>query len=307
MVSLLGWMMIAQVGVVDMDRIRKGYVDLQTAQAEIERLNREWIRQRDSIQQEIERLRPQFRQESPAMTDEQRLETLDQIDAMEKDLQQFVQRIWGPGGEYAQRSKEILQPYLDRIHEVIQRLAEERNLSVVIDIQKAGVVYWGLEVDLTASVLEELNRTAVEAIQRIRVAVAPFRVSSPETRQRGWGGVVEEVTYGAIRAYSRVDAILQGQVRQVAQRLNARSDNITQEMAKEIGQQLNADVVIWGEVTWQNGTVTFTVKFLDMRQDGQVRAVQNGEARDTRTEVETAVRNLVQSVFERVFPEVVGR
>ncbi len=306
--SLLWLGILAQIGVVDMDRIRREYVDLQIAQAEIERMNREWVRQKDSLEQEIERLRQQFRQASPAMTDEQRLEILDQVEALETDLQRFVQRVWGPDGEYVRRSREILQPYLDRMHEVIQSLASEMNLRVVVDIREAGVIFWEPDVDLTDMVLEELNRTAVGTLPPLRVAVAPFLVRKPETRQRGWGEVVEEAVYAAIRGgYNRIDAIPRVQVQQVAQRLNARSDNITEEMVREIGTQLNADVVIWGEVEWRGGKVQFTVRFIDFRNGVQVRAVERGEARDTRTEVEARVRSLVQGVLERKFPEVTGQ
>ncbi len=303
-----GWFLVgaAQVGLVDMRRIEQEYVDLQAARAEIERLNREWIRERDSIQQAITSLRDRFRTQSPAMTDEQRLEMLDQIQALEQDLKAFVERIWGPGGEYARRSQEILQPYLDRVHEVIQRLATEQGLSVVIDVREAGAIYWDPALDLTQLVLDELNRTAAATVQKVRFAVAPFLARSVETRQRGWAEIVETVAYNALKSYSRIDLILRGEVSSVADRLNARRDNITQDLARQIGQQVNADVVLYGEVEWKGGQVLFSVVFLDLEND-QVRARGSQRVEDDRTQVETAVRNLVQQLIERNFPEVTGR
>lgn len=309
---MLGLLLVSalQVGLVDMGRIEREYVDLQAARNEIDRLNREWIRQRDSLQQQINELKARFRTQSPAMTEEQRLEMLDQMDALEKDLQNFVQRIWGPGGEYARRSQDILQPYMDRIHEVIQRLATEQGLALVIDVKEAGAVFWDPALDLTSMVLNELNRTAVSATtQRLRIAVAPFLARTPETRQRGWAEIVEEEAHKALGAYSRIDLVLRGDVVQVADRLNARRDNMTLELARQIGIQVNAQVVVYGEVEWNNGQVHMTVTFLDLRTggEGQIRARGSQRVQDTRTAVESAVRNLVQGLLERNFPEVVGR
>jgi len=301
------WMAIAfQVGLVDMQRIQQEYVDLQAARAEIERLNREWIRQRDSLQQTLTGLRERFRTQSPAMTDEQRLAMLDQIQALEQDLKAFVERIWGPGGEYARRSQEILQPYLDRVHKVIQRLATEQGFSLVMDVRESGVVFWDPALDLTQTVLSELNRTAEATVQKLRFAVAPFLARSAETRQRGWAEVAENASHNALKSYSRIDLILQGEVTSVANRLNARRDNITEDLAKQIGQQVNADVVLFGEVEWKSGQVAVTVTFLDLKND-RVRARGSQTVPDDRTRVEAAVRNLVQQLVERNFPEVIGR
>ncbi len=303
-----GWMLISalQVGLVDMHRIEQEYVDLQAARAEIDRLNREWIRQRDSLQQAIAHLRERFRTQSPAMTDEQRLEMLDQIQALEADLKSFVERIWGPGGEYARRSQEILQPYLDRVHEVIQRLATEQGLSLVLDIREAGAVFWDPALDLTQTVLDELNRTAEATVQKLRFAVAPFLARSVETRQRGWAEIVENTAHNALKSYSRIDLVLKGEVASVADRLNARRDNITQDLARQIGQQVNADVVLFGEVEWKSGQVTISVVFLDLKED-RVRARGSQTVPDDRPRVEAAVRDLVQQLVERNFPEVTGQ
>lgn len=295
-----------QVGLVDMRRIEQEYVDLQAARNEIDRLNREWIRQRDSLQGEIDRLKSEFRSRSPAMTEEQRLEALDQLDALERDLKAFVERIWGPGGEYARRSQEILQPFLDRIHEVVQQIATEQGLSLVVDVREAGAVFWTPDLDITQMVLDELNRTATATVRRLRFAVVPFLARSSETRQRGWAEVVEEAAHTALRAYRQIDLILRGEVTQVADRLNARRDNMTLDLARQIGAQVNADVVVFGEVEWKSGQVQISVSLLDLRED-QLRARGSQTVQDNRTEVETAVRNLIQGLVERNFPEVIGR
>ncbi len=287
------------VAVVDMERIAREYNDLKSARFELDRLLRDWQRVRDSLQRDLEQLRTRYRQERPAMSEAQRLRTERELEEKEQHLKTYVQRIWGKGGELEKKTRELVQPFLDRVYETIQKYAAEGGYELVLDKKEAGVVYATAAVDLTDAILQELNRTAVAMPGvglRPRLVVGMIREADVQVRQQGWGRRVQEYLRSGLAGTERFDVLGLGETNRQFQQQNILPENVRDEDVRRVAQQLNAAYYIYGEVSMRGDKLAYLFRLVET-QTGNVIAEVSGQAS---TSSQLTVQNEVQNAANRL-------
>ena len=297
------------VAVVDMERIAREYNDLKSARFELDRLLRDWQRVRDSLQQELEKLRTRYRQERPAMSETQRLRTERELEEKEQHLKSYVQRIWGKGGELERKTRELVQPFLDRVYETIQKYAAEGGYELVLDKKEAGVVYATRAVDLTDEVLQELNRTAVAlpgAGIRPRLLVGLIREADVQVRQQGWGRKVQEYLRSGLAGTDRFDVLGLGETNRAFQQLNLLPENVRNEDVRRVAQQLNAAYYIYGEISMRGDKLSYVFRLVETQSGNEIASVTGQASTSSQLTVQNEIQNAANHLSSQYAEKVLG-
>ena len=147
-----------KIGYVDVERLKTEYKEFQDAQ---ERFNRQlsmWQGQADTMQKEIVALQDELERQGSLLTEAKRKEKQQLIIAKQRQYQEFATKILGPEGEAARRERELSKPLIDKINAVIQLVAIRDGYALILDSSGGNVLYAKEDMDLTAVILEELNK-----------------------------------------------------------------------------------------------------------------------------------------------------
>jgi len=127
------------------------------AQRTLDDEQREWLKQAKQMEDEISAMEKELENQSLLLSDEKKAERLQEIQKKYLDYQQFQQEIWGEQGKLYQRNKELTQPIIDKVNQVIQKIGEDLDYDIIFDASVGNIVYAKDDYDLTDMVLEDLN------------------------------------------------------------------------------------------------------------------------------------------------------
>jgi outer membrane protein len=132
-----------KVGIVNSQKAMVDTVELKKAQADMEAKYKPRIDQMSTIQKDLAGLQAQI--QSGKLTPQQQQEVTAQGQRKERDLQRIQQDVQE---EQDRDRNDILGRILGRMREVVNKLAAEKGLDVVIDA--ANTFYYKPALDLTA-------------------------------------------------------------------------------------------------------------------------------------------------------------
>ena len=153
-------MVVAQskIGYIDSQEIRSKYADMVDAQKKLDAENAKWGQELEKMNSDLEEFKFSLERDrltlTPELWTERKLEQAKQ----EADIQKYQNAKWGEQGDYFKKLEEYLQPILDKINKVVQRIAEEEEYDYVFDVVEGNVVYAKETYNLTDQVLEELEK-----------------------------------------------------------------------------------------------------------------------------------------------------
>lgn len=145
------------IGFVNSERIFQEYRGTKEAQAEFNADLAKWEEDLETRKQELEKLSGEYESQSLILSEPRRRQAEEEIQRKRSELDAFVREIWGPSGKVAQRNEQLMQPILERMNEVLQKIGEERGFSIIFDAADGNVVYADRALDLTDDVLQALN------------------------------------------------------------------------------------------------------------------------------------------------------
>ena len=149
-----------RVAIINSDVILAAYEPLREAQEVLARENRTWEEQAAELQAEYDQLREELESQRLMLSEERLREREREVDELRRQLEDYVGSVWGDEGRAAQRNLELTKPIIDKINEILQRICEEEGYGLVLDAAGGFVVFAVPEMDLTPTVLEELEREA---------------------------------------------------------------------------------------------------------------------------------------------------
>ena len=166
--SLLPW------HVAQAEEIKIGYIDTvkifaefkETMEAE-ELYKKEleiWKKRASDMESELAQLREEIQSQSLMLSEEKLAEKKLLFEQNLKEYQEYMNNIFGEGGEAERRNKELTQPIVEKINGVITKIAEDEGYTIIFDAANANIVYAKKALDLTDKVLEQLIQQ-MEAIE----------------------------------------------------------------------------------------------------------------------------------------------
>lgn len=118
---------------VDSDYILKHIPEYASSQKQLAALSGQWQKEVDGRFQEIDRLYKAYQADQVLMNAEMKKRREAEIVAKEKDAKDFQRSKFGPDGDLARRSNELMKPIQDRVAKAVQAVAEDENLDMVFD------------------------------------------------------------------------------------------------------------------------------------------------------------------------------
>jgi len=149
-----------KIGYVHSQKILAEYKEAIDAQKKLDEIIRQWDNEGLEMQQQLQKMREQYDAQSLLLSDTKKREKEQEIQNLFLQLQKFQRDKYDPqSGEVLRKQQEFIQPVLDKINEVIQKIGEEQQFDYIFDTANGGILHASKEQpDLTDSVIEELNK-----------------------------------------------------------------------------------------------------------------------------------------------------
>ena len=146
-----------KIGYIDSIKIFAEYKETQEAEQLYKKEVDTWKAQAAAMEQAIVKLQDELKAQSLMLSEEKQREKKLELDQKMQEYQVFMQDTFGDDGLAAKRNKELTQPIVDKINEILERVGEEEGFAIIFDVANANIVWADKELDLTERVIEELN------------------------------------------------------------------------------------------------------------------------------------------------------
>lgn len=147
-----------RIGYIDSDRIFKRFKETQEAQRAFDRDLENWTRDATEKKKEIDGLKTELESQTRMLSQAKLEEKQAELAKKQAEYEEFVRDIWGPNGKVARRNEDLTRPIVDKIRQVVERLATEQGYSLIFDAAGGAIVYAGRALDLTDLVIAELDK-----------------------------------------------------------------------------------------------------------------------------------------------------
>jgi outer membrane protein len=143
---------------VDTEYILSNVPEYKQAQKELEEVSLQWQKEVETKFQAVDKLYKAFQAEAVLLPSDLKTQKENEIIAAEKDAKNLQRQKFGNDGELAKKRAELVKPIQDRIYNAIEKVAQEKNYSVVFDkAAGATVLYVDSKTDISDLVLAELG------------------------------------------------------------------------------------------------------------------------------------------------------
>ena len=108
---------------VDIDRVFSEYKGINDINTQIDKEMRDWKDQMTTMEKDINALEKDFAEEAPMLSEEAKVRKRDEINKKRKQLDLFIEEIWGENGKAANINLQLLKPVAEKINAVISEMA----------------------------------------------------------------------------------------------------------------------------------------------------------------------------------------
>lgn len=147
-----------KIGYIDSDVIMREIPEYTGIRQRLETIAQNWKQEIDEMQVEIERLRQDFEAREILFTPDIRRQREQEIDRKVREREQYINRRFGPEGDYFRQQEELLEPLQQRILEAVVKVAEREGFDHVFD--RAGdylFLFSRRRWDISRDVLQEMG------------------------------------------------------------------------------------------------------------------------------------------------------
>lgn len=143
---------------VDTEYILNNVPEYKQAQKELEEVSLQWQKEVEAKFQTVDKLYKAFQAEAVLLPADLKTQKENEIIAAEKDAKSLQKQRFGNEGDLSKKRSELVKPIQDRIYNAIEKVAREKNYSIVFD--KSGgatILYVDNKTDISDMVLAELG------------------------------------------------------------------------------------------------------------------------------------------------------
>ena len=143
---------------INSTRIMSESNDTREAQRLFQVDRENWDKEIDDMTAEIQRLEREYETRKLTLSESGKTEAENRIMTRMRERQQMVERIYGENGVAERRNNELLAPIMDRLREVLNRIAIDENYTMIFDASSSGILWAQERLDITQQVIIEMNR-----------------------------------------------------------------------------------------------------------------------------------------------------
>ncbi|MGB7053826.1 MAG: OmpH family outer membrane protein [bacterium] len=260
-----------KIGFVDANRVMTEYQATAAATTEFNEFVNEYRDSATVLKRRIEELQSETETQELLLSEEARLRKQDEINALTKLYNQFLQNIFGAGGRVEQKNDALMAPLLQKINEAIAKIAEQEDFQIVLELSE-DVYYASSDLDVTDLVINELNleygpsELPAGEIKKV-IVIFPFREENPEAINAGLGQKCQDELYRAIRTFSgRYTIVGKTTINMEIVRRGLGVNIIDDNQAYDISSGLLCDYIITGRVSKVSTKIEYTAILREMKE-----------------------------------------
>ena len=170
-----------RVGYINMDYILANLDDYNTANEEYNIKLDLWRKEIESRKLSIKVANEELEIKKPLIPDEIYQNLKDEIDFDEKQLKEYIQKRFGPEGDWLIQEKILIQPIQDEVLAIVQKIAEKNNFDFIFDKSSAIIMlYSEKKYDISELVLKSILRQ--EKIENLQITFEDDRKKALEEK-----------------------------------------------------------------------------------------------------------------------------
>lgn len=170
-----------RVGYINMDYILANLDDYNTANEEYNIKLDLWRKEIESRKLSIKVANEELEIKKPLIPDEIYQNLKDEIDFDEKQLNQYIQKRFGPEGDWLIQEKILIQPIQDEVLAIVQKIAEKNKFDFIFDKSSAIIMlYSEKKYDISELVLKSILRQ--EKIENLQITFEDDRKKAIEEK-----------------------------------------------------------------------------------------------------------------------------
>jgi outer membrane protein len=143
---------------VDSEYILSNMPEYKQAQKELEDVSLSWQKEVETKLAEVDKMYKSYQAEAILLPEELKSKKENEIVEAEKEAKNLQKQRFGNDGDLAKKRSELVKPIQDKIYSAIEKIAQEKNYSVIFDkASGATVLYIDDKTDVSDLVLAELG------------------------------------------------------------------------------------------------------------------------------------------------------
>ena len=147
-----------RIAYIDSNRIMAESNDTREAQRLFQSDRENWDSQIDDIQSQVHRLETELETRRLTLTESGKREVEERITAKKREGAQLLESIYGENGLAEKRNADLLAPIMSKLRNIIDRIAEDDNYTIIFDASTSGIIYANDRMDITQQVIIEMNK-----------------------------------------------------------------------------------------------------------------------------------------------------
>ena len=157
-----------RVGYINMDYILSNIEDYKTANEEYSSRLDLWRKEIESRKNTIKKNRKELEFKKPLLPEEIYQNLKDEIEFDERELNKYIQKRFGPEGDWLVQEKILIQPIQDEVLAIIQKISEKNKFDFIFDKSSAIIMlYSEKKYDISELVLKSILRQ--EKIENLEI------------------------------------------------------------------------------------------------------------------------------------------
>ncbi len=148
-----------KIAYIDSEKIMKESKDTQEAQKLFQKDREGWTKQVNDVDAEITRLENDYNTKKLTLSAAGKKQAEEKIEQKKTERKELVESIFGENGRAAARNAELLQPIMAKLRLIIEKVSVEQNYSMIFDATSAGIIWAQPKLDITESIILEMNKT----------------------------------------------------------------------------------------------------------------------------------------------------
>jgi outer membrane protein len=297
-----------KVGYIYSDQVIAGYEGMTESNTALGKEKALFKATADSLYSELAKARADFEAQRLLLSEEGKSGMNAEIEAMQRRYDGYVNEVYSPGGKLEQKTQELMSPVIQKIRDAVEKVAKADEFTLVFDAaeSKLAILYAGSEANLTASVLDELNReykpVTPGAVTERRYAVCPLFEANDEAQQENLGEQCRVFVYSIIKELPRTQMVTNAELNSglLNRGISGRA-NVTEQVAWDVGKDLQADFIFFGTVTKAGKKITVTLSVADPRLNKTFQLETDNTPRVE--ELKQVLGNMIGKLFRKLPPQ----
>lgn len=152
----------AKYAYIDTDQIMMTSDLTKEAQTILVSERRNWEQEIADMDAELEKLYDDYESKKMILTESSKKEAENKITDLRDKRMAKVEEIFGENGKFYQKQSELLEPILNKLKIVIEKVAVENNYDMIFDAAAGGLLYAKPSMDITDLIIDELEKVTDE-------------------------------------------------------------------------------------------------------------------------------------------------